>query len=123
VAHLTTYLDLESRKILRSGFDFKSNLTSAIGYLANRGFLASYLSRHKAMAYNTVKMNIPVGLSQSMNILAAPSYLSGLLVYGSYAVALRHAHCHHVPVVVAAAASFTVVAVGPVLAVVVRRAI
>jgi len=36
VARLTTYLDIESRKILRSGFDFTSNLTSAIGDLANR---------------------------------------------------------------------------------------
>jgi hypothetical protein len=53
VARLTTYLDLESRKILRSGFDFKSNLTSAIGNLANCDFLASYVSRHKAMAYDT----------------------------------------------------------------------
>ncbi len=53
VVHLTTYLDLKSCKILRSGFDFKSNLTSAIGDLANCGFLASYVSRHKAMAYNT----------------------------------------------------------------------
>ncbi len=52
MARLTTYLDIESRKILRSGFDFKSNLTSVIGYLANRGFLASYVSRHKAMAYD-----------------------------------------------------------------------
>jgi hypothetical protein len=31
-------LDIKSSKILRSGFDFKSNLTSAIGYLANCGF-------------------------------------------------------------------------------------
>ncbi len=33
---LTTYLDLESLKIQRSGSDFKLNLTSAIGNLANR---------------------------------------------------------------------------------------
>ncbi len=51
VARLTTYLDLEYCEILRSGFDFKSNLTSAIDDLANRGFLASYVSRHRAMAY------------------------------------------------------------------------
>ncbi len=51
-AHLTTYLDLNSCKILRSGFDFMSNLTSAIGSLANLGFLASYVSRHTAMAYD-----------------------------------------------------------------------
>jgi hypothetical protein len=38
VARLTTYLDIESRKILRSGFDFTSNPLSAIGDLANRGF-------------------------------------------------------------------------------------
>jgi hypothetical protein len=31
-------LDLESLKIQRSGFDIKSNLTSAIGNLANRSF-------------------------------------------------------------------------------------
>ncbi len=36
MAHLTNYLDLESLEIRRSGFDFKSNLTSAIGDLANR---------------------------------------------------------------------------------------
>jgi hypothetical protein len=53
VARLTTYLDLESREILRSGLDFRSNLTSAIWDLANRGFLASYVSRHKVMAYDT----------------------------------------------------------------------
>ncbi len=35
MAHLTTYLDLKSLEIQRSGFDFKSNLTSAIGNLAN----------------------------------------------------------------------------------------
>ncbi len=34
--HLTTYLDLKSLEIRRSGLDFKSNLTSAIGDLANR---------------------------------------------------------------------------------------
>ncbi len=38
MARLTTYLDIKSHNILRSGFDFKSNLTSAIGYLANHGF-------------------------------------------------------------------------------------
>ncbi len=32
---LTTYLDLESLKIRRSSFDFKLNLTSAIGDLSN----------------------------------------------------------------------------------------
>jgi hypothetical protein len=52
VARLPTYLDLKSCKIQRSGFDFKLNLTSAIGDLANHGFLASYVSRHKAMAYD-----------------------------------------------------------------------
>jgi hypothetical protein len=46
-------LDIESCKIQRSGFDFTSNLTSTIGNLANHGFLASYVSRHKAMAYDT----------------------------------------------------------------------
>ncbi len=54
VARLVTYLDLASIfKIQRSGFDFKSNLTSAIGYSANCGFLASYVSCHKAMTYDT----------------------------------------------------------------------
>ncbi len=56
MARLTTYLDLESCKILRFGFDFKSNLTSAIGNLANCGFLASYVSRHNAMAYDRHKI-------------------------------------------------------------------
>ncbi len=32
---LTTYLDLESLEIQRSSFDFKLNLTSVIGNLAN----------------------------------------------------------------------------------------
>ncbi len=36
MARLTTYLDLESLKIRRSGFAFKSNLTSVIGNVANR---------------------------------------------------------------------------------------
>ncbi len=35
-ARLTTYLDLKSLEIQRSGFNFKPNLTSAIGNLANR---------------------------------------------------------------------------------------
>jgi hypothetical protein len=59
VAHLTTYLDIESRKILRSGFNFTSNLTSAIGDLANRSFLASYVSHHKAMAYDNPRQALP----------------------------------------------------------------
>ena len=63
MARLTTYLDIKSCKILRSGFDYKSNLTSAIGYLANRGFLASYVSRHKAMAYDNGQT---VGLSWAL---------------------------------------------------------
>jgi hypothetical protein len=35
MTHLTTYLDLKSLDIQRSSFDFKSNLTSVIGDLAN----------------------------------------------------------------------------------------
>ncbi len=42
VARLTTYLDFKSLKIRRSGFNFKSNLTSAIGDLANCNILAGY---------------------------------------------------------------------------------
>jgi hypothetical protein len=53
MAHLTTYLDLKSPKILRSSFDLKLNLTSAIGDLANRDNLASYVSHLNAMAYDT----------------------------------------------------------------------
>ncbi len=52
MVHLTTYLDLESLKIQKSGFDFKSNLTSAIGNLAKLQHLASYVSCHNDMAYN-----------------------------------------------------------------------
>ena len=52
MARLATYLDLESLEIQRSGFNFKSNLTSAIGDLANRDILASYVSRPNAMAYD-----------------------------------------------------------------------
>jgi hypothetical protein len=36
VARLTTYLDLESLEIRGSGVNFKPNLTSAIGNLANQ---------------------------------------------------------------------------------------
>ncbi len=57
---LNTYLDLEYCKILRSGFDFKSNLTSVIGNLANRSFLESYVSHHKAMAYNSRQQWMPL---------------------------------------------------------------
>ncbi len=58
MARLVTYLDLASIfKIQRSGFDFKSNVTSAIGYSANRGFLASYVSRRKAMAYDRNRLS------------------------------------------------------------------
>ncbi len=39
MVRLTTYLDQESLEIQRSGFDFKSNLTSAIGDLANQDIL------------------------------------------------------------------------------------
>jgi hypothetical protein len=53
MARLTTYLDLESLEIQRSGFDFMSNLTSAIGDLENCNILASHVSRHNAMAYDT----------------------------------------------------------------------
>ncbi len=53
MVRLTTYLDLESLEIQRSGFDFKLNLTSAIGDLANRDILASYVSCLNAMAYDT----------------------------------------------------------------------
>ncbi len=52
MAHLTTYLDLKSLEIQRSGFDLKLNLTSAIGNLANCDNLASYVSRLNAMAYD-----------------------------------------------------------------------
>jgi hypothetical protein len=34
-------------------FDFKSNLTSAISNFSKSGHLASYVSRHNAMAYDT----------------------------------------------------------------------
>ncbi len=54
VAHLTTYLDLESLEIRRSGFDFRSNLTSAIGHLGNRDILASFVARLNAMVYDTL---------------------------------------------------------------------
>jgi hypothetical protein len=53
MGRLTTYLDLKSLKIQRSGFDFKLNLTSVIGVSANRNILASYVSRLNAMDYAT----------------------------------------------------------------------
>jgi hypothetical protein len=53
VVHVTTNLDLESLEIRRSGFYFKSNLTSVISDLANCDILASYVSRPNAMVYDT----------------------------------------------------------------------
>ncbi len=52
-ASYPTYLDLESLEIQRSGFDFKLNLSSAIGDLAYHDILASYVSHFYAMAYDT----------------------------------------------------------------------
>ncbi len=52
MARLTTYLDIESRKILRSGFDFKSNLYISDWLFSKSRLLASYVSRHRAMAYD-----------------------------------------------------------------------
>ncbi len=57
MACLTTYLDLDSLKIQRSGFNFKSNLTSVIGNLTNRNILASYVSHHNVMAYDRRRHN------------------------------------------------------------------
>jgi hypothetical protein len=59
MVRLTTYLDLESLEIRRSGFGFKSNLTSAIGNLAKLRHLASYVSRLNAMAYDILAMLAP----------------------------------------------------------------
>ncbi len=58
MACLTTYLDLETLKIQRSGFDFKTNLTLAIGDLANCDILANYISRLNAMAYDMLYSTI-----------------------------------------------------------------
>ncbi len=58
MARLTTYLDLKSLEIQRSGFNFKSNLTSAIGNLANPDILASYVSCLNAMAYDRLKPRV-----------------------------------------------------------------
>ncbi len=62
MAHLTTYLDHKSLDIQKSGFDFKANLTSAIGDLANRDILESYVSHLNAMAYDNV---LPTGHFES----------------------------------------------------------
>jgi hypothetical protein len=54
VMHLNTYLDLGSYlKDTKIRFNCKSNLTSAIGNSSKLGHLASYVSRHNAMAYDT----------------------------------------------------------------------
>ncbi len=53
MARLTTYLDLKSLDIQKSSVNFKLNLTSTIGDLANCNILASYVSRLNAMTYDT----------------------------------------------------------------------
>jgi hypothetical protein len=53
VARLTTYLDLKSLEIQRSGFDFKLNHISNWQFSKSR-YLARYVSHHNAMAYMTL---------------------------------------------------------------------
>ncbi len=54
VVHLNTYLNLVSYLIdTKIRFNCKSNLTSAIGNFSKSRHLASYISRHNAMAYDT----------------------------------------------------------------------
>ncbi len=54
VVCLNTYLDLVSYlKDTKIQFNCKSNLTSAIGDFSKLQLLASYVSRHNAMAYDT----------------------------------------------------------------------
>ncbi len=57
MACLTTYLDLESCKILISGFDFKSNLTSVIGNFANPGFQQAMFPTIRPWAMTLVPTN------------------------------------------------------------------
>ncbi len=54
VVHLNTYLDLVSYlKDTKIWFNCKSKLTSAISNISKLQHLASYVSRHNAMAYDT----------------------------------------------------------------------
>ncbi len=54
VVHLTTYLDLVSYlQDTKIRFNCKSNLTSAIGNISKSEHLASYVSCHNVMAYDT----------------------------------------------------------------------
>ncbi len=54
VARLNTYLDLVSHlQDTKIRFNCESNLTSAIGNFSKLRHLASYVSRHNAMAYDT----------------------------------------------------------------------
>jgi hypothetical protein len=56
VAHLNTYLDLVSYlQDTKIRFNCKSNLTSAIGNFSESWHLASYVSCHNAMAYDTLQ--------------------------------------------------------------------
>jgi hypothetical protein len=59
VARLTTYLDLESLEIQRSGFDFKLNHTSAIGDLANRDIQQDMFPA--AMPWPITQIDMPDG--------------------------------------------------------------
>jgi hypothetical protein len=58
VVRLNTYLDLVSYlKDSKIWFNCKSNLTSAIGIFSKSQHLASYVSRHNAMAYDNVMLS------------------------------------------------------------------
>jgi hypothetical protein len=93
VARLTTYLNLESLEIQRSGFDLKSNLTSVVGNLANRNILASYVSRPNAIAYDTA---ISVALQQSASGVGCALLLLGCVDGWGCVLLKNHAillHC------------------------------
>jgi hypothetical protein len=59
--HLATHIDLLNLfQDLKIWFNYKSSLTSAISKLANCNILASYVSRHNAMAYDRVRNHAKV---------------------------------------------------------------
>ncbi len=81
VVHLNTYLDLVSYlQDTKIRFNCKANLTSAIGNISELRHLASYVSRHNAMAYDTAqstkKRSMEISIRSDMFGLSSTKHLS-----------------------------------------------
>jgi hypothetical protein len=77
---LNTYLDLVSYlQDTKIWFNCKANLTSAIGDISKLRHLASYVSRHNAMAYDTAqstkKRSMEISISSDVFRLSSTKHL------------------------------------------------